>query len=81
VLRALRLVRDSLGLNPKLTTHSIRHYAATQMFANKVDARSVADILGHSDPGFTLRRYTHPDLEMLRTGTDALADVFDFGEP
>lgn len=73
--RALRRVCATFGLDEKLTAHSIRHYAATQMIANKGDSRTVADILGHADSGFTLKRYTHPDPAMLRAGADVLANA------
>ncbi len=76
--RALAGAREELGLNSKLTAHSIRHYAATQMIASGIDARTVADILGHVDPGFTLKRYTHPNRAMLVTGTEALAQSLNF---
>jgi integrase len=32
---------------------------AGRLVANGVDIRSLADHLGHTDPGFTLRVYTH----------------------
>jgi len=40
-------------------THVLRHSAASSWLAEGVDIRSVAEFLGHSDPGFTLRTYTH----------------------
>lgn len=39
--------------------HSLRHYAATELLAEGVDVRNVAEILGHADPAFTLRKYVH----------------------
>ncbi|MEU6785922.1 tyrosine-type recombinase/integrase [Nonomuraea angiospora] len=39
--------------------HVLRHTAASAWLAAGVDIRTVADYLGHSDPGFTLRTYTH----------------------
>jgi integrase len=39
--------------------HVLRHTAASAWLAAGVDIRTVAEYLGHSDPGFTLRTYAH----------------------
>lgn len=39
--------------------HVLRHSAASAWLAAGVDIRTVAEYLGHTDPGFTLRVYTH----------------------
>lgn len=39
--------------------HALRHAFASWLLSEGVDIRSLADMLGHSDPGFTLRVYTH----------------------
>lgn len=39
--------------------HQLRHYFASAFLANGGDIRELAEILGHEDPGFTLRVYTH----------------------
>ncbi|HAY62881.1 tyrosine-type recombinase/integrase [Hominenteromicrobium sp.] len=39
----------------------LRHTFATRMIENGSDAKSLALIIGHSNPAFTLRRYVHPD--------------------
>ncbi|MGW5669463.1 tyrosine-type recombinase/integrase [Micromonospora sp. NPDC003776] len=39
--------------------HALRHRYASVMLADGVDIRSLAEYLGHEDPGFTLRTYTH----------------------
>lgn len=39
--------------------HALRHTAASAWLVAGVDIRTVAEYLGHSDPGFTLRTYTH----------------------
>lgn len=39
--------------------HDLRHAAASMFIALGYDARTVADILGHSSPEFTLRQYAY----------------------
>lgn len=39
--------------------HALRHHFASVLLAEGVDIRSLAEFLGHEDPGFTLRTYTH----------------------
>jgi integrase len=39
--------------------HALRHYFASVLLDAGESVRSLADYLGHSDPGFTLRVYTH----------------------
>lgn len=56
--------------------HNLRHTFASACLAGGVDIRTLADWLGHTDPGFTLRTYTHlmPDAaEKGRRAMDAFA--------
>jgi integrase len=39
--------------------HALRHFYASALLANGVSIVELADYLGHADPGFTLRTYTH----------------------
>jgi integrase len=39
--------------------HALRHYFASVLLEDGVSIKAVATYLGHSDPGFTLRTYTH----------------------
>jgi len=39
--------------------HALRHYFASVLLADGVDIRTLSEYLGHHDPGFTLRTYTH----------------------
>ena len=39
--------------------HALRHYFASVLLADGVDVRALSEYLGHHDPGFTLRTYTH----------------------
>lgn len=39
--------------------HTLRHFFASTLLANGCSVKELAEFLGHSDPGFTLRTYTH----------------------
>jgi hypothetical protein len=39
--------------------HALRHFYASTLLAPGVTIKELADYLGHPDPGFTLRTYTH----------------------
>lgn len=39
--------------------HALRHFYASVQLEAGTSIRALADYLGHSDPGFTLRVYTH----------------------
>ena len=67
-----RLVR-SAGV-PRLTSHGLRHTAATHMVRHASDIgeiRAAADILGHS-PDMLMRTYAHALPESVRTVTDKI---------
>lgn len=40
-------------------SHALRHFCASQWLDYGVSIRAVSEYLGHADPGFTLRVYTH----------------------
>jgi integrase len=57
-------VNDRRGRHRYVTTrkegvHQLRHYYASVMLAGGVSIKELAEYLGHSDPGFTLRVYAH----------------------
>jgi integrase len=39
--------------------HALRHFYSSTLLAQGVSVKELAEYLGHSDPGFTLRTYTH----------------------
>ncbi len=58
--RALALIVEKADL-PRLTSHGLRHTAATQMVAGATDIgqlRAIADLLGHS-PDMLMNTYAH----------------------
>ena len=52
--------------------HALRHTFATMALQNGVDIRTVSGMLGHADPGFTLRTYTHTSNPMQQQATAAV---------
>lgn len=52
--------------------HDLRHTTATLMFAQGVDVRTVADVLGHSDVATTLRTYVHSTEGATRRAAQAM---------
>lgn len=39
--------------------HALRHFYASVLLDGGESVRALAEYLGHTDPGFTLRTYTH----------------------
>ncbi len=54
-----RAVRDLDGQVPRISIHGLRHTHATHLLAAGVNAKIVADRLGHHSVAFTLDTYTH----------------------
>ena len=52
-----KMLKD-LGLE-HIRFHDLRHTFATVALQSGVESRTVSGMLGHADPGFTLRTYTH----------------------
>lgn len=46
--------------------HSLRHTFATRALECGMDARTLAEIMGHANPSITLRRYAHSMIEHKR---------------
>jgi integrase len=54
--------------------HALRHWYASVLLDAGESIRAVSEYLGHSDPGFTLRTYTHlmpNSTERTRAAVDA----------
>jgi integrase len=72
--RALEVV-IAQGALPKLTSHGLRHTAATHMVGAARDVgelRAVADVLGHS-PGMLMRVYAHSLPESTRAVAERIS--------
>lgn len=53
--------------------HSLRHTFATNCISSGADAKSVSEILGHSNVNITLNRYVHPDMETKRNAINSIS--------
>lgn len=51
----------------KLTPHMLRHTLATSLLENKVDYKSISQLLGHKSVAFTMQTYVHHDIDFLRS--------------
>ncbi|HTR70782.1 MAG TPA: site-specific integrase, partial [Mycobacteriales bacterium] len=72
--RFARLTREA-GL-PLIRLHDLRHTAASLMHeSGEVSLRTIASILGHADPAFTLRTYGHASDEAKKAATATLATL------
>ncbi len=56
------------------TFHVLRHSFATRGIESGFDAKSLSEILGHSDVTTTLRCYVYPSIEQKRKQMEALFD-------
>lgn len=58
----------------RVRVHDLRHTAASLLRAQGVDARTVMEVLGHSQVDLTLNVYTHVPVEATRAALASLAD-------
>ncbi|MDQ7809672.1 tyrosine-type recombinase/integrase [Amycolatopsis sp. A133] len=56
--------------------HALRHFYASTLLARAVSITELADYLGHADPGFTLRTYTHLVPSSHQRAREAVDAVF-----
>lgn len=74
VKRSLAILIDRAGL-PRVTTHGLRHMAATAMLKAGVSPALVALKLGHSDIGTTVDRYGHFSTSDQSAANDAIEEA------
>ena len=67
-------LRDRAGLG-WLRLHDLRHGCATFMMAAGVPARTIMEVLGHSEIGVTMNTYTHVLAQLREDATDAIDRV------
>ena len=76
---AFRWIVDNSDL-PRIRLHDLRHTHASIAVKAGVPIGVVSERLGHSDPGFTLSRYSHIMPGMQREAADKIARVVHLDE-
>ena len=61
---------------PTIRIHDLRHTAASAMIRAEFPVKMVADRLGHTDPAFTLRVYTHVWAEHRREYATSVEELY-----
>lgn len=56
--------------------HTLRHTFATNCIDAGMDAKSLSEILGHSDVQITLNKYVHPTMDTKRRHISVLSSVY-----
>lgn len=59
----LKIILEDAEL-PDIRFHDLRHTFATHALSGGVDAKTLSEILGHTNPSFTLDTYTHVTTQM-----------------
>ena len=72
--RQLNPGQERTGLH-WLRLHDLRHGCATFILAAGVPARTIMDVLGHSEIGVTMSTYTHVLMKLREDAADAIDGV------
>jgi len=67
-------LRERAGLD-WLRLHDLRHGCATFMMAAGIPARTIMEVLGHSEIGVTMNTYTHVLAQLREDAADAIDRV------
>ena len=70
-----KILKDA-GL-PHIRFHDLRHTFATVALQNGVDVKTVSNMLGHYDAGFTLRTYTHATHQMQESAAEKMGSFME----
>jgi integrase len=69
--KLVRRICRKAGLAP-MRFHDLRHSHGTMLDADNTDPRTIAERLGHADPAFTMRTYTHATVRMQRAPVERI---------
>ena len=67
---------EKAELPNSIRLHDSRHFAASMLLAQGVHARTVMEILGHSEIGLTMNTYSHVVPSLVREAADKIDVVF-----
>lgn len=59
----------------RIRFHDLRHMHVSLLNKAGMDARTIADRIGHTDPAFTIRRYAHVFEEQRRAAAIPLLEL------
>lgn len=59
----------------RIRFHDLRHMHVSLLNKAGMDARTIADRIGHTDPAFTIRRYAHVFEEQRRVAAIPLLEL------
>jgi integrase len=71
-------LQEQAGL-PRARIHDLRHLHISLLIWRGFDAKTIADRVGHTDPAFTLRRYTHLFEAQRRQAALSMLDLLQLG--
>jgi integrase len=74
VERSLTRIANKIGAEGA-SVHSLRHTYATRLFEKGVEAKTISELLGHTDVNFTLNTYTHVSGSLKTEAVEKLADI------
>ncbi len=74
--RKLKQILKKANL-PDIRFHDLRHTFATHAIANGVDAKTLSNILGHTNASFTLDTYTHITTDMQQNASDIVGSFME----
>ncbi len=66
---------------PRITVHGMRHTFASILIAHNTDARTVADLLGHSTPSLVMNTYANPQSEAKQRAVNLLEGLANQPKP
>src|SRR5581483_2777053 len=73
--RHFKKILAAAGIPTTFRIYDLRHTYGTRMIEQGTDAKTVAELMGHSNVALTLGLYTHPNLEMKRKAVARLEET------